>query len=638
MAYSIYLTNGNLLTTLVDGNIDQSTTNLALVGKNSTGYGVFLNDNFVHLLENFANTSQPANPVTGQLWFDTSQNRLKVYDGTSFTVASGTLVGTTIPSTVTSGEFWIDSGNGQLYFNDGTATTLAGPIYSRSQGVSGFNVQTIVDTNGLSHTALVLFVGGSILGIYSKDSYVPATSIAGFTSSATFTAYQTGSSLVVVTIVSGTLVIGQTVTGSNIIAGTTITNQLSGNVGSIGTYTVSTTNTVGNSSSPVTMTAVSGSINVGFNTSSYPGTIYNGLVTEAQSILASNGTLLTASNLLTTTNNNISSGTMTIQNNTPLTLGAAGQMQVAINSSSNVFQLNSQALGQNFAVNMRNSGNSVSSSIFINANTQQIGIYTTTPNAMLDVAGNVIIEGNLTVLGSTETINSTIINIADKNITLGTVTTPTDTTASGGGITLSGATSKFIDWAAAANTSSASSNVGYWNFSDYVNVGTSGAGAGYYVNGQQVVGATSLGSVVTSAPGLTSVGSLTSLVAANISVSGSTIAYTGVPSNGNITLAPKGTGYISANSSLISNVANPVSAQDAATKSYVTTSIQSAPLGISVNSTSLTDAQIGTNLLYYIFPPGNYQNGTSCVVQATDGHIKQYSLQAGVWTWQSNIV
>ena len=648
MTYSIYLTNGNLLTTVIDGTIDQSTTNLALLGKNSTGYGAFLNDNFVRLLENFANTSQPGNPLVGQIWFDTSQNRLKVYDGTSFTVASGTLVSTIVPSSIIAGEFWIDSGNGQLYFNDGTATTLAGPIYSRSQGTSGFNVQTIVDVNGLSHTAVVLYVGGTILGIYSKDTYVPATSIAGFTSTATFTAYQSGTSLVVQSIISGTLSIGQTITGSNVIAGTQITNQVNGNAGSTGTYTVSTTNTIGNSSSPITMTAVSGGISVGFNVSSYPGVVYNGLVSQAQSLLSSTGSLLTAASFLSTTSNNISSGSMTIQNNTPLTIGASGQIQFVINTSSNQFQVNSQALGQNFALNLRNSSNVVSSAIFINANTQAVGIYTSTPGSnyvtnptpLLDVSGNVVIEGNLTVLGTTQTISSTVINIADKNISLGTVTTPSDTTASGGGITLSGSTSKFIDWTSTANTSSASSNIGYWNFSDYVNVGTSGSGAGYYVNGQQVIGATSLGTVITSAPGLVSVGSLTSLVAASISITGSTIAYTGVPTSGNIILAPKGTGYISANSSLISNVANPVSAQDAATKSYVGTAIQSAPLGIGyLNTAALTNAQIGTQLLYYIFPPANYQNGTTCNLQASgDGHIKQYSLQSGVWTFVSNLV
>jgi len=324
-------------------------------------------------------------------------------------------------------------------------------------------------------------------------------------------------------------------------------------------------------------------------------------------------------------------------------LGAAGNMQIFIDPNSNSFQMNSETNGQSFGINLRNSGGTLSNSIFINANTQQIGIYTTTPQAMLDVAGNVIIEGNLTVLGTTETISSTIVTIADKNITLAQSASPSDSLASGGGITLLGSTQKFIDWSATANTSSASSNAGYWNFSDYVNVGTSASGAGYYLNGQPVVsnnqvGSFSLGTNVTGAPGLTSVGTLANLSVSNLSFTGSTIAFTNIATNGNITLQPKGSGYVSVSNAVISNVATPVATTDAANKTYVDTAISQASLGISLNTAGLTDPQIGTNLLAYIFPPGEHAAGTLCRVQCSDGHIKLYTLQAGVWTWALNLV
>jgi len=183
MSYSILKTDGSTLTEIVDGTIDQTTTDLTLIGKNSTGYGVFINDNFVHILENFANTSQPNNPIIGQLWFDTTQNRLKVYDGVQFKVTGGTLIGATVPSSLTTGDIWIDSGTSQLYFNDGVSNILCGPIYTSTQGQNGFFVDDIVDSNNLSHTIVYLYVGKSLLGIFSSTAFTPKEAITGFSGS-----------------------------------------------------------------------------------------------------------------------------------------------------------------------------------------------------------------------------------------------------------------------------------------------------------------------------------------------------------------------------------------------------------------------------------------------------------------------
>ena len=80
MTYKIYKTDGSKLTEVIDSAVDTSATDLALIGKNVTGYGEYLNENFIKLLENFASTTEPANPIAGQVWFDTSESRLKVYD------------------------------------------------------------------------------------------------------------------------------------------------------------------------------------------------------------------------------------------------------------------------------------------------------------------------------------------------------------------------------------------------------------------------------------------------------------------------------------------------------------------------------------------------------------------------------
>ena len=180
MSYIINKTDGTVLTEVVDGTIDQVATDITLIGKNSSTYGEFLNENFVKLLENFANTSAPNNPIAGQLWFDTTENRLKVYDGNGFRVSGGTIVAGNVPSGLVQGDLWIDSVRKQLFFYDGTQLTLAGPPYTTTQGLTGFTIESILDTNQISHTVALLYVGQALLGIFSKDEFTPSTSITGY--------------------------------------------------------------------------------------------------------------------------------------------------------------------------------------------------------------------------------------------------------------------------------------------------------------------------------------------------------------------------------------------------------------------------------------------------------------------------
>ena len=84
MSYTINLTNGNILTTIPDGTINNTSCSQVLVGKNYAGYGQFLDDNFVHLLENSANSTPPSVVLTGQLWYNTTSNVLSVYNGVVF--------------------------------------------------------------------------------------------------------------------------------------------------------------------------------------------------------------------------------------------------------------------------------------------------------------------------------------------------------------------------------------------------------------------------------------------------------------------------------------------------------------------------------------------------------------------------
>lgn len=84
MPYHINLSNGDRLVTIEEGTADVVTTSLTLIGKNYAGYGESLNENLVHLLENFSNQTSPPSPIKGQLWYDGVDQVLKVYNGEEF--------------------------------------------------------------------------------------------------------------------------------------------------------------------------------------------------------------------------------------------------------------------------------------------------------------------------------------------------------------------------------------------------------------------------------------------------------------------------------------------------------------------------------------------------------------------------
>ncbi len=182
MAYQINKTTGTLLVNLADGQIDNTSTDISLIGKNYSGFGEAINENFVHMLENFANSSAPSTPLAGQLWWDTSELRLKVYTGTAWTTGGGPIVQPTQPSMV-AGDLWINNDQNQLYFFDGSDLELAGPIYNAFQGRSGPEVVTVLDSTGTSRTIVKYWVGGTLVGLWSKIGFAPQNidTIAGFT-------------------------------------------------------------------------------------------------------------------------------------------------------------------------------------------------------------------------------------------------------------------------------------------------------------------------------------------------------------------------------------------------------------------------------------------------------------------------
>tara|TARA_E500000081_G_scaffold113248_1_gene115815 strand:- start:186 stop:2051 length:1866 start_codon:yes stop_codon:yes gene_type:complete len=173
MSYQLNKTDGTLLTALIDGQIDTASTNLTLVGKNYTGYGESFNENFIKLLENFSNTAAPSTPLTGQLWWDTSASRLKVYDGTVWKASGGPFVQSSTP-TMVAGDLWINNLTNQVYAFDGTDIILIGPQYSVAQQKSGFEIGQILDNTSKSQTVAYLYVAGVLKAVISDVQFTPA--------------------------------------------------------------------------------------------------------------------------------------------------------------------------------------------------------------------------------------------------------------------------------------------------------------------------------------------------------------------------------------------------------------------------------------------------------------------------------
>lgn len=125
--------------------------------------------------------------------------------------------------------------------------------------------------------------------------------------------------------------------------------------------------------------------------------------------------------------------------------------------------------------------------------TLALGSATLSGNATF--SNDLIVTGNLTVNGTTTTVNSTTVTVDDKNIELGAVASPDDTTADGGGITLKGATDKTFNWVNATDS---------WTSSEHLDLAS---GKAYYINGTQVLSSSALGSGITSSS-LTSLGTI----------------------------------------------------------------------------------------------------------------------------------
>lgn len=185
--------------TVADQSLNEETS-LKFVGKNYNGYAKSIAENFLHLLENFANDVAPANPTVGQLWYDNNfgatlrRPQLKLFDGTNWVPASNVFKDVTKPTGPTVGDLWVDISKQQLYIYSGSSNTwlLVGPQFSTGSS-TGPVADKVYDTSDNPHNIIKFMVGvirdetvtpaivdPQVAAIMSFTSFTPKATIPGF--------------------------------------------------------------------------------------------------------------------------------------------------------------------------------------------------------------------------------------------------------------------------------------------------------------------------------------------------------------------------------------------------------------------------------------------------------------------------
>ena len=521
MAYQINKTDGTIVATVADGQIDDRSLDITLIGKNYSGFGEIFNENLVKILENFAESTKPDHPLRGQIWFDSSQSKLKVYNGISFVPVSSATISSTQPSTLAIGDLWYDDVGEQLFFFDGASAILLAPSYSSSQSLSGLRVDTILDTLNQTRVITSLYNNGILLGIFAKDSFTPKIAIIGYT----------------------------------------------------------------------------GSIAPGFNVGTLANFKIRATCTNSDSLGGASATTY-----VRTDTANAINGQLQITVDSGLIFGSANQGSLFV-TDGNVNLANS-ASNKNITLSV-NRADTQENAIVINSNARTIGLYPTESSSTINLGGDLVVNGNLTVEGTTTTLNTSIFTVEDKNIIIANVTSPTNSTADGAGITIKGTTDKIIAYSNSSN---------WLDISETLNLAS---GKAVYIGGTKVIDGNSLGSAITSIPGVSSFGTqnvvnvgpgapaVTQLRLENHRIST-------VSSNFDIELEPDGTGnVVLIGSPKITGMADPTSAQDAATKEYADNKVESRPLIFSIDlSDGKSNTYIIASILNNLAPVGEYRTGT----------------------------
>lgn len=497
MAYTIKYTNGKILATIADQSFDNISTSLTIVGKNSSAYGESVNTNFVHLLENFANSSEPRSPLTGQLWYNTVAGRMYVYTTSSFKPVGGPIVSPTRPANLVAGDLWLDTTGNELKWYNGSELISSGKNYSDVTGKAGWVNETVKDVALADRTITSLYNNGVLLGVLSEQDIMLNNPYCGT---------------------------------ATIRAGLTLNSTL-GNIRFVGTATHA-------------------------ETIIDPET---GLNLSPDDLFRKNATNTTNAPI------NIRVNTTSGVTDSALSIGADSNLQFLIDADSED-PIPPAVIYNNYPdtkldVRVQNSNDGAVTMITLDGFSQRIGIKNRNPSYDLDVVGDVRISGDLTVIGSSTYITSVDLRVNDKNIQLayppGSLD---DTQISGGGIILHGTSNH--SWI--YNNNINNSGKRGWETEDCINL--INAENTFKIAGNDVISKDSLGTVITSAPGLVNLPTLPQLNFSGMTLSGNTVTTNVFPLT-DLVLNPSGNVDV-ANNRII-NVATPVVDADAVTKKYV---------------------------------------------------------------------
>tara|TARA_B100000676_G_scaffold312147_1_gene384961 strand:+ start:1190 stop:3001 length:1812 start_codon:yes stop_codon:yes gene_type:complete len=346
-----------------------------------------------------------------------------------------------------------------------------------------------------------------------------------------------------------------------------------------------------------TVPGITGNIKKGFNLIDGANFQYRGTSDSALSLTDSQGNRRTPAQLLPADSNGTTIGTLTVSNSGGLTIGTAqNNIQKIVGTS---YVTENQLSNHDWKVRVRKTTGYVDA-VVVDTDVSHVGIFKSQPLYTLHVGGDAKIDGQLIVQGTTTSIDTQNLRIEDKNIELAIQsdsTTGNNAAVDGGGIILkSSDLDKEFLWR---------NNTASWTSSENIDLAPT---KGYKVNGNEVLNETALGSQVSSALGLTQIGTLTTLSVDNITLNDYAISTSGgglqITSDGAITIT---------NNQKISGMANPTSNQDAATKFYVDDSLDDEPVIVPLDITGLTNANIAT-IIEDIYPAANKKTGSYAYV------------------------
>lgn len=180
MSYIINKFNGEQLIVLEDGTIDTSTS-VNLVGRNYVGYGEAQNENFLWMLENFANDAPPSRPLAGQIWFNTTNNIAYVYDGTVWGPIGAAELNDVEPTAPNDGALWLRTTDNTLHVWLGNSWGFIGPEAVEGFGTTRARSTALSDIAGNPKPVIILETNGIPVAVCTAVAFTinPTDSIVG---------------------------------------------------------------------------------------------------------------------------------------------------------------------------------------------------------------------------------------------------------------------------------------------------------------------------------------------------------------------------------------------------------------------------------------------------------------------------